>query len=94
MKGPDKKTGPGGTGACSLLDSAVQATATRATSRHLAKFLVTVTGLVAKFDLDLHETVVLGDTVGPAEGTGLDLAAVGGNRNVGDSGVLSLAGAM
>ena len=50
----------------------------------LAEFLVTVAGFVGQLDLDAHETVVLGDTVRAAEGTGLDLAAVGSDGDVGD----------
>ena len=60
----------------------------------LFDLLVAVAGLVTEFDLDLHEAVVLGDTVGPAEGTSLDLAAVGSDGDVGDGGVLSLTGAV
>ena len=60
--------------------------------RLLSEFLVSVSSGVAEFDLNLHETVVLGDTVGTAEGTGLDLAAVGSDSDVSDSGVLSFAG--
>ena len=44
--------------------------------------------------LDADELVVLGQAVGAAERAGLDLPAVGGDREVGDGGVLRLAGAV
>ena len=60
----------------------------------LAELLIAVAGLVLELDFDLHKTIVLGDTVGAAQGTGLDLPAVGSNCDVGDSGIFSLAGAV
>ena len=57
----------------------------------LLKFLVAILGCLAELHLDLHQTVVLGDAVGTAEGTGLDLAAVGSDSDVSDRGVLGLA---
>ena len=60
----------------------------------LAQFLISVLAGVAELEFDLHEAVVLADTVCTAEGTGLDLAAVGGDCDVCDGGVLGLAGAV
>lgn len=60
-------------------------------SPQLAELGVAIAGLVAELDLDAHEAVVLGDTVGTAEGTSLDLAAVRCDSDVSDSGVLGLA---
>ena len=57
----------------------------------LLKFLIAILGCLAELHLDLHQTVVLGDTVGAAEGTGLDLTAVGSDSDVSDRGVLGLA---
>ena len=56
----------------------------------LLQFLVTIHGEVAQFFLDAEELVVLGHAVGAAQGTGLDLAAVGGHGDVGDGGILGL----
>ena len=53
-----------------------------------------VDGVVAELFLDAEELVVFGDAVGAAEGAGLDLAGVGGHGEVGDGGVLGLAGAV
>src|SRR3712207_4062371 len=47
----------------------------------------------AELLLDADELVVLGQAVGAAEGSGLDLTAVGRHREVGDGGVLGFAGA-
>ena len=57
----------------------------------LSDALVAVNCEVAELFLDAKELVVLGHTVGAAEGAGLDLAAVGGYCDVGDGSVLSLA---
>jgi hypothetical protein len=48
-------------------------------------------GVFAKQLLDAQELVVFRQTVGAAQGTGLDLAAVRGDRDVGDGGVLGFA---
>ncbi len=53
--------------------------------------LAAVHGVAAEDLLDAEQLVVLGDAVGAAEGPGLDLAGVGGDGDVGDGGVLSLA---
>ena len=58
--------------------------------RRLLQLLVAIHGEVAQFFLDAEQLVVLGHTVGAAQRTGLDLAAVGGHGDVGDGGVLSL----
>ena len=60
----------------------------------LFDLLVSVSGSLTKLHLYLHETVVFGDTVCTAERTGLDLAAVGCDCDIGDGRVLSLAGAV
>src|SRR5690606_10080041 len=44
--------------------------------------------------LDAQQLVVLGDALGAGRGAGLDLAAVGGDGEVGDGDVLGLAGAV
>ena len=44
--------------------------------------------------LDAQQLVVLGDALGAGRGAGLDLAAVGGDGQVGDGDVLGLAGAV
>ena len=59
---------------------------------YLAKFLIAIAGFFGKFDFNAHEAVVLGDAVCTAQGTGLDLAAVGSNCDVGNGGVLGFAG--
>ena len=51
-------------------------------------------GGLAELFFDAQELVVLGDAVGAAGGAGLDLAGVGGHGDVGDDGVLGLAGAV
>ena len=51
-------------------------------------FVHAVNRVVAKFLFDAEELVVFRDTVGTAHRTGLDLAGVGGHRDVGDGGVL------
>src|SRR6187455_116144 len=51
-----------------------------------------VASRVVELLLDAQQLVVLGDPLGAGGGTGLDLAAVGGDREVGDRGVLGLAG--
>ena len=48
--------------------------------------------LLAELLLDAQELVVLGGTVGSRQGAGFDLAAIGGDREIGDGGVLGLAG--
>src|SRR4051812_15698130 len=48
----------------------------------------------AQLLLDPEQLVVLGDPVGARGAAGLDLAAVGGHGDVGDGGVLGLAGAV
>ena len=50
--------------------------------------------LVAQLLLDADQLVVLGEPVGARQRAGLDLAGVGGDRDVGDGGVLGLAGAV
>src|SRR6478735_5387023 len=49
---------------------------------------------VVELLLDAQQLVVLGDPLGPRRGAGLDLAAVGRDGEVGDRGVLGLAGAV
>ena len=44
--------------------------------------------------LDAEQLVVLGDPVSAAGGAGLDLAGVGAHHDVGDGGILGLAGAV
>src|SRR5690606_355409 len=56
--------------------------------------LAGVAGGVAERFLDAQQLVVLGDPLAARRGTGLDLAAAGGHRQVGDRGVLGLAGAV
>ncbi len=51
-------------------------------------------GLFAELFFDAEELVVLGDAIGTGGRAGLDLAAVGGNGNVGDGGVFGFAGAV
>src|SRR5438105_15041268 len=53
-----------------------------------------VAGGVPQLALDPEKLVVLGDTVAPGGSTGLDLAGSPGHREVGDGGVLRLAGTM
>src|SRR6266581_1300636 len=48
----------------------------------------------AELFLDAEELVVLGDPVGARGGSGLDLAAVAGHRQIRDGGVLGLARAV
>src|SRR5680860_588636 len=55
----------------------------------------TTTGVprgVVELFLDAEQLVVLRDPLGPRRGTGLDLAAVRGDREVRDGGVLCLPG--
>ena len=47
---------------------------------------------VAELLLDAEQLVVLGDTLGPGRGTGLDLAGVQGNCEISDGGVFGLTG--
>src|ERR1700710_3069836 len=49
---------------------------------------------VVEFVLDTQQLVVLGGAVGAGRSTGLDLPAVHGHGEVGDRGVLGLAGAV
>src|SRR5690606_25707030 len=51
-------------------------------------------GLVAELFFDAQELVVLGHAVRARQRAGLDLAAVGGDRQVGDGGVFGLARAV
>src|SRR3954451_22812827 len=53
-----------------------------------------VPGGVVELLLDAQQLVVLRDPLGAGGGTGLDLAAVRGDGEVGDGGVLGLAGAV
>src|SRR3954453_23157053 len=53
-----------------------------------------VASRVVELLLDAQQLVVLGDPLGPSGRPGLDLAAVGRDREVGDRGVLGLAGAV
>ena len=46
----------------------------------------------AELFLDTEELVVFRDAVGAAEGTGLDLATVGRNRDISDGGVFGFTG--
>src|ERR1700676_3934536 len=48
--------------------------------------------LSAEFLLDAQQLVVLRGAVGAGQRSGLDLSTVGGDREVGDGGVLGLAG--
>ncbi len=54
--------------------------------------LAGVTCCVAEVFLDAQQLVVLGNALAACRSTGLDLAAADGNREVGDGGVLGLAG--
>ncbi len=60
----------------------------------LCAHLTAVNGLVTKFFRDAEELVVLRHPVGPAKRTGLDLAGVGCDRDVGNGRVFRFAGAM
>ena len=60
----------------------------------LFQLSVAIGSIVAKLLLDAKQLVVLSHAVGAAQRTGLDLAAVGGNSNVGDSSVLGLTAAV
>src|SRR6185437_9485205 len=51
-------------------------------------------GLRAQLFLDAQELIVLGGAIGPRQRTGLDLPAICGDGEVGDGGVLGLAGAV
>ena len=51
-------------------------------------------GVIAQLFLDAEELVVFCDPVGAAHGAGLDLAAVGGDGEVGDGAVLCFTGAV
>ena len=51
-------------------------------------------GAVAEFFFDAEELVVLGDAVGAGGCAGFDLAAVGGDGDVGDGGVFGFARAV
>ena len=62
--------------------------------RVLLHLLVAVNRLRAQFLFNAQELVVLGDAVGAAHGTGLDLAGVRRDGDVGDRGVLGFAGAV
>ncbi len=53
-----------------------------------------VNGAAAQLLLDAQQLVVLGHALGAAGGTGLDLAGVQGHGQVGNGGVLGLAGAV
>src|SRR5579864_4067290 len=53
-----------------------------------------VARLGAELLFDAQQLVVLGQPVGTRQRAGLDLAAVGGDGEIGDSGVLGLARAM
>ncbi len=53
-----------------------------------------VDGAVAEFFFDAEELVVFGDAVAAGGGAGFDLAAVGGDGDVGDGGVFGFAGAV
>src|SRR6188472_1745557 len=54
----------------------------------------TVFRLVTQLLLDAKQLVVLRRAIGACERTGLDLPAIGGDREVGDRGILGLAGAV
>ena len=56
--------------------------------------LAAVDGAVAEFFFDAEELVVFGHAVGAGGGAGFDLAAVGGDGDVGDGGVFGFAAAM
>src|SRR5512137_104148 len=67
---------------------------TPGSERALEGALAGVFGLVAQFRLDLQQTVVLGDAVGTAQRTGLDLAGTSGHREIGNGRILGFAGAV
>src|SRR5215208_408688 len=50
--------------------------------------------LRSQFFLDTQKLVVLGDPVGTRQRAGLDLPAIGGDREIGNGGVLGLTGTM
>src|SRR3954468_18769820 len=56
--------------------------------------LAAVERLLAELLLDAQELVVFGGAVGACKGAGLDLTAIGGDREVGDGGILGFAGAV
>src|SRR3954454_2983513 len=56
--------------------------------------LAAVERLLAELLLDAQELVVFGGAVGARKGAGLDLTAIGGDREVGDGGILGFAGAV
>ena len=60
----------------------------------LAEVLAGVDSVVTKLLLDAENLVELGETLGSAGGTGLDLAGADADDDVGDGNVLSLAGAV
>src|SRR5262245_50722136 len=51
-------------------------------------------GARAEFFFDAQELVVFRGSVGTGERSGLDLSAIGGNGEIGDRGILRLAGAV
>src|SRR3954463_4427555 len=56
--------------------------------------LAAVERLLSELLLDAQELVVFGGAIGARKGASLDLTAIGGNREVGDGGILGLAGAV
>ena len=56
--------------------------------------LAGVQGSITEVVLDAEQLVVLGDTLAAGRGTGLNLAGVGGHREVSNRRVLGLAGAV
>ena len=55
---------------------------------------ISVNGTIAQFLLDTKQLIVLRHTVGTAQRTGLDLAAVRSDRDISDRSVLGLSGAV
>src|SRR5438128_1389698 len=56
--------------------------------------LPAILGLFGKLFFNSQELVVFGDAIAAGGGAGFDLAAVGGDGEIGDGGVLGFAGAM
>lgn len=58
----------------------------------LSDLLVTIHGTGTQLLFNTKQLVVLGHTVGAAQRTGLDLAGIGGYRDVGDRSIFGLSG--
>src|SRR5258708_25167743 len=61
-------------------------------SQRLQRRFPRIFRLRSQFLLDAQQLIVLGGAVGARQRTGFDLAAIGRDREVGDGGILGLAG--